>query len=620
MAAVLTACSLWPLWTVQLLGSDHQLLLRDMVVVPEPAITDAVWGLGSSAARAVPQDIFLAYGAQLIEATVLAKVLLTLALLVGGIGAAALAHRLVGVGWLGQISATALTLWNPYVVERLLQGQWSLVIAAVLFPAIAYAWLPDQNRPGQNQPYPRDSELSGTSVGRVRSSRAARLWSAQKIWSARLCLMACAALTPTGAILATIVAVIAASGHIQLRQRSHKQPNRQSLLAGLTGIVVSLPWLAATALSESAYSGALSDPTAAASFAARAERFASTWGAVIGLGGIWNSQTVPPSREEGVAALTILLLLPLLVLGARRVWPGAARFIVLALVSVVSIALLASPWGIALMQWLLAEIPGAGLLRDTQKWVALALPGYVVLLATGVEQLRDYFAGSLANNKALATALSGAIAAVAVFGAVPDLPKAMAPLRPVEAWADWQHVTDKITDSSDTVAVLPAGSYRVIAERPVLDPAWKIIPAEVLATGDLIVKQGDTATVVAGEGSSDAETTLLAASEPEQRRETLQSLGVNWVLVENSPGAFGDFASLQTLLQPAYVGENLQLYRVPAASESATPRPETTAASNTPSPTVHFLMWTSFLLWLACFLGGAAVWLVLSVFGRRPRR
>ena len=533
---LLVAAVLWPF------ASPGMPMLRDMVVPPHPALTDAAWGLGESAARAAPQDTVLALAGGFTDAGLVMRLLMLCGLTVGGVAAAELVRRVLHVGVVGQIAAVTMLLWNPFVVERLLQGQWSLVLAMALLPAVALTTI-----------------------------IAAPWW--------RATAMAVAGLTPTGALLAVAVAVVAA------------RTWRDRLVALGTGAVVSAPWLVATVLGSGA---GVSDPAGAAAFAARAERWVGTLGAVAGLGGIWNRQAVPVARETGPAALAVVALLALFVVGARMAWgsrarPGSShsaligarrRLIVLAVSSVIVVAALATPPGISLMEWALETVPGAGLLRDAQKWVALAVPGYVVLAAAGAETI----ARQIPDHRRWLAAL---FAVTVIIAAVPDLPRAVAPVKPVAPWPGWSAVSGIVAMDDTAVAVLPAGPYRIIDGRPTYDPAVKTLPAPVLATGDLVV----SGVAVGGEGSTSAtvEKTLLDA--PDHAIDVLRAHGAGWVLVENSPGEMGDSERVLSRLEVVYSDEHLTLHRVPGAIE----RPE--RADRT-------LAWIALLAWAAMALAG----------------
>lgn len=94
--------------------------------------------------------------------------------------------------------------------------------------------------------------------------------------------------------------------------------------------------------------------------------------------------------------------------------------------------------------------------------------------------------------------------------------------------SSWQRVAERIDDPGD-VAVLPGGMFRKFrysGAAPALDPAPRMLPDDVLQTGELPVR-GRTVT---GEGTraAEVETLLLHGGSASD----LARLGVGWVLVE----------------------------------------------------------------------------------------
>ncbi|KAA9268646.1 hypothetical protein F6I18_06175 [Corynebacterium amycolatum] len=577
---MLTTAVCWPLFIPHKAPDEGRFgapmfLLRDMVIPNHPPLTDAALGLGPAAARAVPQDTALWALGYFVDASHWVRFAMVGACLIGGLAAAELARRLTldsaGAGasatpgsglvrmtpsLVSQLIAPTMLLWNPFVVERLLQGQWSLVIAVLLLPAVVLA----------------------TQMGSA-------LW--------RTSVIAAAGLTPTGALLAGITGLVAARN------------NRDRAWIATTTVAVSSPWLIASLLNPSA--AGPSDAAGAAAFAARAEAHVGTLGSLLGLGGIWNKQAVPLTREAGFSAIMVLVLLVLMGLGFRRVWDSRERWrglMIAGAVSIVLVALAATTPGILVMGWALEHIPGAGLLRDAQKWIALAVPAYVILAASGAEYLARRARGATAD---VGQWLAAGVSALIIIAAVPTLPADVAPLRPIPSWEGWSAVSGVVALDDDSVAVLPAGSYRIINGRPVLDPATKILPAPVVSSGELIVS-GQS---VSGEGATTVERTLLGgATSPAEVDLALQSLrdqGIGWVLVENSPGNFGDSADIVAALDPVYTTADLQLYHVPGVIKPTT----------RPSQGAYAAAWLTFGIWALCLLAGLLAALLEALLPRR---
>ena len=507
--------------TAPLLAPGY-LLLRDAVSTPRSFFSDAALGLTEAAPRAVPQDFLIAALTTAVDGGLVVKVLLIGGLFLAGWGAARLAAGVVpDAGVAGQLVATTLAVWNPYVAERLLQGHWSLLVGYGALPWTAAA------------------------VVRLRTGDTGS-WSAVVFW------IALAGLTPTGLLLAAAVAVVcvAVPGPGVPRVRCS---------AGIvaTSALAATPWLAASALG-----GALgtSTPSGLVAFAARAERGLGTLGSLAGLGGIWNAEAVPSSRTTLLALVATAVLLAVVAIGLptaiRR--PAAVPLLVLAAVSIVLPAAMATEPGLAALRAIVDAAPGLGVLRDGQKWVALAMPGYAVAAAAAVVTARGRVRPAL-------VALACVTALIAVL---PDLAWGVwNKVTPVRYPPGWVAVAEAIDADPGPVAVLPADSMRRFewaGPAPVLDPLPRWVRAEVLTTGDLTIS-GQT---VPGEGgrAREVQRLLVAGAPPEE----LAGAGVRWVVVEGgSAGAMGDAQAGLQRLPVTYHDADLTLYRVGGSGPAA---------------------------------------------------
>ncbi|MEV2222598.1 hypothetical protein AB0E01_22295 [Nocardia vinacea] len=603
-----------------LLGPGY-LLLRDAVSTPRSYMTDSALGLGDAAPRAVPQDAMLATLSPIVDGGLIVKTILLVALWAAGFGAAVLARELLRVSIGPQLVAVTVALWNPYVAERVLQGHWSLLTgyAALPWTALAAYRIRIRGRRASES----DAAARGGTVGS---------------WGAMAGCFAAAGLTPTGALLAGITAVVLVG--------------RRNVLGALVLLsAASAPWLAATALSGAGT--APSDPAGIAAFAARAEPALGTLGSLAGLGGIWNADSVPDSRTTPLALIGTALLLTLVALGIRTTagiktgatptgdatnstHPEAATIaaattgddadaaattggidreslrvrralLVLAALAVVLPAMGATSWGMSGLEWLVGHVPGAGLLRDTQKYVALAVPAYVLCAAAGCRAVAVRFAANRAAPKDSARSTGMALAAT-VFIALLVLPLfdlawgVGGALKPVHYPVGWQRVAERIDGPGD-VAVLPGGMFRKFpysGKVAVLDPAPRMLPRDVLQTGELPVR-GRT---VAGEGTRarEVETALLHGDSARR----LGELGVGWVLVERTtPGPLGDSKTTLAQLDSVYADSHLALYRVPDATDHFE---ESQSAHRVIAYAAH-------ILWAALLVGGLLLAALL-----RPRR
>lgn len=515
--------------TAPLLAPGY-LLLRDAVSTPRSYLTDSALGLGDAAPRAVPQDAMLAVLSSFVDGGLVVKVILVVALWAAGFGAAVLSRELVRAPVAAQLAATTLAVWNPYIAERLLQGHWSLLTGYAALPWTALAAI------------------------RLRAGRPGS-------WAAVTGCLAVAGLTPTGGLLAGVLAL--------------SLVGRRRVLAVFPVLTaVCAPWLVAAAVSGVAAEP--SDPAGVAAFAARAEPGLGTLGSLAGLAGIWNAEAVPDSRTTPLAAVGTALLLLVVALGARAVAADdgdpvrtRARRILLALaaVAIVLPALTATASGMSALEWLVEQVPGAGLLRDTQKYTALAVPAYALCAAAAC---RLPAARSPRIDSATGTAVVRATAVV--FIALLILPLAdlgwgvAGRVRAVRYPNAWQEVVTRIDGPGD-IAVLPGGMFRRFpysGSAPVLDPAPRMLPRDVLQTGELPVR-GRT---VAGESTRarTVEDLLLRGGSAEE----LARLGVGWVLVEHtSPGPLGDSHATLAALEPVNTTADLDLYRVPGVRTGA---------------------------------------------------
>jgi hypothetical protein len=500
--------------TAPLLAPGY-LMLRDAVSTPRSYLSDAALGLSEAAPRAVPQDFFVALASGVIDGGVVVKGLLLIGLFLAGWGAARLVATVMpDVGVAGQLVAATITIWNPYIAERLLQGHWSLVVGYACLPWVA------------------------TTMLRLRTSGASP-------WAGVFALVfwiALAGLTATGLMLSAAVAVTCAVAP------GSGRPRWWCAGVGLVAaVLVALPWLTAATVADSLSS---TQAEGASAFAARAEPGLGTLASLASLGGIWNAEAVPTSRTTLFAVIAAVVLLAVVAVGlptlVRR--PAAVPLLILAAVAVVVPAAMATGPGMAAVEATIRTLPGLGVVRDAQKWVALAVPAYSLAGAGAVVTLRN-------RIPAAATAL---ICCAAIVATLPDLFWGVGgKLAAVEYPPAWSAVSALINDDPRPVAVLPVDSIRRFAwagDAPVLDPLPRWVRADVLTTGDLTIA-GRT---VPGEGDRARDVQRLLRSRAD--RDRLAAAGVGWVVVE-SDGTAG-YSPPALPLPVAYHDEDLTLYRV----------------------------------------------------------
>jgi hypothetical protein len=546
-----------------LLGPGY-LLLRDAVSTPRSYLSDSALGL-TSAPRATPQDFAVALSSQCVDGGIVVKSLLVLGLWLAGWGAARLAGTVLpDAGHSGQLVATTLATWNCYVGERLLQGHWSLLVGYGCLPWVATTML---------------ALRSGDRRGRLRFVQLA-------FW------IALAGLTPTGLMLGATVGLVCVAAPGAGRPR---WPCAAATLAG--AVAAALPWLTASLLATSAPARTWTQAPAVAAFAPRAEPGLGTLGSLAGLGGIWNGESVPISRATPFAVASAVALLGVVAIGLPTVLRrrAAVPLLVLAAAAVLVPAALATGPGLATLRAFVDAVPGLGVLRDGQKWVALAVPGYALAGASAVVTVRRWL-------RPVVTALA---CCAAVVLTLPDLAWGVwGKVVPVGYPTDWAAVAEAINNDPAVAAVLPAGTMRRFdwsGRAPVLDPLPRWLRVDVLTTGDLSV----SGVTIRGEGAHAraVQQLLLAGAD----RAALTRAGVGWLVVESdTPGEMGMAPRSLDRLPVVYHGTQLRLYQVGGHTPGA-------------SRARRRAVLTAHVAWLAMLAVGATG-MAVSGWRRRVRR
>ena len=490
-----------------------------MVFVPDAPLTDAALGRGGGFPRAVPSDAVVALLGAVLPGDWVQKLLLLAVFVLGAAGAA----RLVpGRHPLPRAAAALAYVWNPFLAERLLLGQWALLLGYAGLP-----WVLD---------------------------------AAVRLRRARDGLRLLAALLPaavggfSSAVLSGLVALPAAV----LR--------RPPLRAAATGAAVAaclaaaaLPWLL-PALASSAGT----DPAAVDLFAARADTPLGTAASLLSLGGIWNARAVPPGFAEPAGAVGRLLLSLAALAGwgwllARRPRPDWAVGLTVSAVLGAAVALAGTVEpGRALLRALIGLWPGFGPLRDGHLYLApLAL-----LQAVGVAGAVRWLAGARGEAPAryrAAGAVAGACALAAPLVLLPGLAwGAWGALRPVEYPGEWTRVQQLVNADPVEGALLslPWSAYRGFPRgggevTVVLDPATKLFDRPVVWNDALRVRDGDRVLVAEGEDPSARRVAPLMGADALPTpspglAERLAEAGVRYVLV--------DRANLPEGAEPAFAG------------------------------------------------------------------
>lgn len=352
----------WPALTGLVLGllalgpalSRGFVLSYDMVFVPAPPIGYADLGLRGGPPRAVPSDLVVALAARVIPAELVQKVILIAIFVLACAGAAAL----LAASWperpdgsrlplIAQLVAGTCYTWNPFVAERLIMGQWALLLG--------YAGLPWVAR-----------EIS-CQAGRVRVGRLA------------------VAVLPAaiGGFAAMSITVLTAVP-VALCARSRARRLRAIAVTVAVLAVASLPWAVPSLLNP-----VHTDPNGAAAFAARADTPFGALGSLIMLGGIWNAQAVPAGYG---GPISVLWLMVMLIAGAGYVMAAKRRQLspglgVSAVIGLAAAALGLTKPTLSALHAAIAAWPGFAVLRDGQQFVAPVALAAAMGLGAGLGSL-----------------------------------------------------------------------------------------------------------------------------------------------------------------------------------------------------------------------------------------
>jgi hypothetical protein len=465
------------------------LLSYDMVFVPGPPLSAATFGLAGGPPRAVPSEAVVAVLSHVLLADVLQKLVLILIFVLACSGAAALA----GGPLLARLAAGVYYAWNPFVAERLIIGQWALLLG--------YAGLPWLLR------------SLGYGPARLRLTRLVT------------------ALIPAaigGFAAMTVSAVAAAPAALSRGEPIDRARRLATVLLVVAGL--SLPWVIPSLLA-----GVHTDPRGADAFVARADTPFGRLGSLLMLGGIWNAQTVPRGYGGPASAAWLVLAVAGIagyVLRARRQarGPGLGAGAVAGLAIAVLGAL---PFGILMLRDLIGIWPGFAVLRDGQQYLApLALAEAVGFGAAVTWAVRDLPAPG-------ARRAAGALGVMAVLAPVLLLPGlawgAAGRLRPVPYPADWARARQIIDGDRrpGSALVLPWAAYRRYPwnhAEAAYDP-WPLLLSRRVILNDALAVGPQT---VAAEDPAARRMDRIIAT-PGPLTGALRAAGVRYVIADAGP-------------------------------------------------------------------------------------
>ncbi|GAA2286847.1 hypothetical protein GCM10010149_36370 [Nonomuraea roseoviolacea subsp. roseoviolacea] len=554
-------------------------LAQDMVFVPDPEFSRFTFGLSGGAPRVVPSDAVVTALSAVLPGELVQKVVLLLVFVLGCSGAARLVQsdrlgigRGMGIG--PGLVAGAFYVWNPYVAERLLMGQWALLLGYAGLPWVVAA---------ASAPAPRAGRLAVAALPAAVGGFAA---------------MTVTALTalPVAAFSGAPVRGAPLPGAPAWRPRV-----RRVVVAAVVLGVFSLPWLVPALLRPAAVTG---DGVGVEAFAARADGPFGAVGSLLSLGGIWNAYAVPAGYGTPVGATVRLLLALAGIAGfaafagfswrgrvVRRELPWRWGLVAAAVAGFGVACLGVTAPGRAALTGLIHLWGGFAVFRDAQQFVApLALLEAVGLGLAAAAASRALTGRALADRALAGRALAErSVAGRAVPGrsfggggrssagggrwvaALVAVPLAVLPtmawggagaLRAVTYPAGWTAARETIRRDPEPgdVLVLPFESYRRFpwnGGRPVLDPAQRFFGGR----GREVVAD-DTVRVGAMVVPSEDERAQMVERVLEAPSPSLAGAGFRYVVVDaGTPAERRDFDRLLQGARLLVDTPDLRLYR-----------------------------------------------------------
>lgn len=464
----------------------------DMAWSPDPRWTPFVLGLDTPAPRAVPSDAAAVLLGHLVGGGLAQKIILVGILVALGVGAAGLVRELDPLaGPAARTVATVAAVWNPFVYERLMVGQWTVLAGLALVP-----W------------------------GLRQVLRAAR----GKHSAAGLALLvAVAGLGGANTLVIVLAAAVPALLVVMLIRRDRASSLALAVTGGV-GLGIAAAWVLPAILG-----GARSDAAGALAFVPVADSPLGVVGSLASGGGFWNAAVHPDARQNVVisgaaAVLTVVgVLVTLAAARTRARWPLVVSVMAPTLVVLLSVMPPLEPgW-----RWLVTSVPGGGLLRDSHKliapWVLVGAVGLGLLVPVIRRRVQPALAGPVV---VLLVLVPVALTPFLAWGGFGQLSSVRVP-------TEYRAALKTLNSASPgDVGLLPWSQYRRYDwndNRISLTLAPRMVSRVVLFDDSLPLRRG----VIPGESPRAAEVSAAIA----QGRSPVQALaasGVRYILLERT--------------------------------------------------------------------------------------
>lgn len=486
-------------------------LSYDMVWVPHLDLDrPEVWGLGSALPRAVPSDAVVALLGAAIPAAIVQRVVLFAALVLLAVGVARLLRERPLAA---QLAGATFAMWNPFVAERLVLGHWPLLLACAALPWLVAAVLDEEG--------PR--------------------------WPIAILALAATALSPATGVMGLVIAVVAAS-------------RRGAVRIVVLAILLNGPWLLSGLLHSAS---GRSDPTAVGLFELQSEGSFGRLGSALTLGGIWNTEVVPASRTLILAVVLSVVIGAVMIAGLVTMWHDDRRLLgVLGSAGAVGLAVALAGWLVPeLVERIVGDLAGGGLIRDGTRWLALLLPLEAVAFGAGVCAALHHARTWVAPISILAVVLPLATLPDLAWGVGGRLEPASYPA----AWTDARSVMSA-SDVTGDILVLPFSAYR----RPtwnhdvsVFDPAGRFFDRTTVTNDELDI----SGTTIAGEDPRAARIGRVLDGSDVLSELPREGIGIIVVDTE-APGATDALRLVEGVDELAVDGDELRVFALPGASPS----------------------------------------------------
>ena len=250
----------------------------------------------------------------------------------------------------GQAAAAVAAVWNPFVQERLVVGQWTVVLGIAVLPWALRVALRALRAEGGVRPLLFCTVLAG-------------------IGGANSLMM----------VLVPVISLLAADVGLAIARKA-------LALTLTTGLGAAAVWALPSLTAE-----VHGSQQGVAAFAPVADTRLGVLLSLVSGGGFWNSASHPAPRDHLVIALTATVLAAAGVLTLAAQTRGRARVALAAAVGVPTALVLVSASPLLRPLWTLVvtDVPGGGLLRDSHKFMAPWVIAIAVGLGLLVELARD---------------------------------------------------------------------------------------------------------------------------------------------------------------------------------------------------------------------------------------